>query len=192
MNVDRAGEGQGRADGRADIAREASVTNWEFSVEKREKALGVREEAASLRESSVALREKAVQLREVAFAYLETARPETEAARAGAGVDMTDLRVANEHLVIATLAARELKEAAEDARLRQDEFIAMLAHELRNPLAPLTNALRVLERSTRLNGVVRNSVCEAERLVHGGGRCLATNDRGGGQVAAGHVTALAS
>jgi len=41
-------------------------------------------------------------------------------------------------------------------------------------------------------GVVRNSVCEAERLVHGGGRRLATNDRRGGQVAGGHVTALAS
>ncbi len=31
-------------------------------------------------------------------------------------------------------------------------------------------------------GSVRNSVCEAGRLVHGGGRRFATNDRRGGQV----------
>src|SRR5690606_13741975 len=37
-------------------------------------------------------------------------------------------------------------------------------------------------------GSVRNSVCEAERLVHGGGRRLATNDRRGGQVGGTHVT----
>jgi PAS domain S-box-containing protein len=35
---------------------------------------------------------------------------------------------------------RELREAAE----RKDEFLAMLGHELRNPLAPLRNALHIL------------------------------------------------
>jgi PAS domain S-box-containing protein len=41
----------------------------------------------------------------------------------------------------------ELKEHAlrlEEADRRKDEFIAMLAHELRNPLAPIRNALEVL------------------------------------------------
>jgi signal transduction histidine kinase len=33
---------------------------------------------------------------------------------------------------------------------RRDEFLAMLAHELRNPLAPIVTAVRVLDRSERL------------------------------------------
>jgi signal transduction histidine kinase len=37
---------------------------------------------------------------------------------------------------------RELR----DSDRRKDEFLAMLAHELRNPLAPVRNGLRVLER----------------------------------------------
>jgi PAS domain S-box-containing protein len=39
---------------------------------------------------------------------------------------------------------RRTEEALRDADRRKDEFLAMLAHELRNPLAPLRNALGVL------------------------------------------------
>lgn len=42
----------------------------------------------------------------------------------------------------------ERAEALRDANQRKDEFLATLAHELRNPLAPLTNALAIL-RSDR-------------------------------------------
>jgi signal transduction histidine kinase len=41
-------------------------------------------------------------------------------------------------------ALREREEALREAHRRKDEFLAMLAHELRNPLAPLSNALHVL------------------------------------------------
>jgi signal transduction histidine kinase len=37
-------------------------------------------------------------------------------------------------------------EALQDADRRKDEFLAMLAHELRNPLAPIRNMLQVLKR----------------------------------------------
>jgi PAS domain S-box-containing protein len=37
-------------------------------------------------------------------------------------------------------------EALEDASRKTNEFLAMLAHELRNPLAPMTNALKLLAR----------------------------------------------
>jgi signal transduction histidine kinase len=40
---------------------------------------------------------------------------------------------------------RAKREAAEDADRRKDEFLATLAHELRNPLAPLRNALQLLQ-----------------------------------------------
>ena len=52
--------------------------------------------------------------------------------------------------------ARQAAEFIDNARLyreireadrHKDEFLAMLAHELRNPLAPLTNALHLLRRT---------------------------------------------
>jgi PAS domain S-box-containing protein len=39
---------------------------------------------------------------------------------------------------------RRTEEALRDADRRKDEFLAMLAHELRNPLAPIRNALGIL------------------------------------------------
>jgi PAS domain S-box-containing protein len=41
---------------------------------------------------------------------------------------------------------RELQEALEDTDRRKDEFLAMLAHELRNPVAPIGNVAEVLSR----------------------------------------------
>ncbi|MDQ6683799.1 MAG: response regulator [Pseudomonadota bacterium] len=45
-----------------------------------------------------------------------------------------------------TLALRELEAELRAADRRKDEFIATLAHELRNPLAPVRNAVFVLQR----------------------------------------------
>ena len=41
---------------------------------------------------------------------------------------------------------KRAEEALKDSDRRKDEFLAMLAHELRNPLAPIRNALHVLRR----------------------------------------------
>ena len=41
---------------------------------------------------------------------------------------------------------RLAQDGLRDADRRKDEFLAMLAHELRNPLAPIRNAVRVLNR----------------------------------------------
>ena len=38
------------------------------------------------------------------------------------------------------------EQALRDADRRKDEFLAMLSHELRNPLAPIRNAVRLLQR----------------------------------------------
>ncbi len=63
-------------------------------------------------------------------------------------------------------------EALEEADRRKDEFLAVLAHELRNPLAPMFNALSILEqenlpaetaRHTRL--LIDRQVRQLTRLV---------------------------
>jgi PAS domain S-box-containing protein len=73
-------------------------------------------------------------------------------------------------------ARREAENALQDADRRKDEFLAMLAHELRNPLAPIRNALHVLkktedespaarERARRLLSMVERQVKHLVRLV---------------------------
>ena len=59
---------------------------------------------------------------------------------------LAQLREANEHLVLATVDAQYQREDAEATNRRQNEFLAMLAHELRNPLSPLAMAASLLER----------------------------------------------
>jgi signal transduction histidine kinase/ActR/RegA family two-component response regulator len=56
----------------------------------------------------------------------------------GIGVDVTERRRLEETL-------RERAEQLVDADRRKDEFLAMLAHELRNPLAPLKMSLELLD-----------------------------------------------
>ena len=52
-----------------------------------------------------------------------------------------------------------------EADQRKDEFLAMLSHELRNPLAPLTNAHRLLERATGLDATGREALAMAQRQM---------------------------
>jgi PAS domain S-box-containing protein len=47
--------------------------------------------------------------------------------------------------VIDITERREAEEALKESGRRKDEFLAMLAHELRNPLAPIRNAAQVLK-----------------------------------------------
>jgi signal transduction histidine kinase len=42
--------------------------------------------------------------------------------------------------------SRQAEESLQDANRRKDEFLAMLSHELRNPLAPIRNAVEVIRR----------------------------------------------
>ncbi len=60
---------------------------------------------------------------------------------------LAQMREANEHLVLAAVQAQHLQEDAEAANRRQNEFLAMLAHELRNPLSPIGMAASLLDRT---------------------------------------------
>jgi signal transduction histidine kinase/ActR/RegA family two-component response regulator len=56
------------------------------------------------------------------------------------------LEASNATLSRESAERREAEEALRAADRRKDEFLAILAHELRNPLAPLRNALEILKR----------------------------------------------
>jgi signal transduction histidine kinase len=62
-------------------------------------------------------------------------------------------------------------EALKEADRRKDEFLAMLAHELRNPLAPIRNAVEILQLSEdravheRARELIRRQVAHMARLV---------------------------
>ena len=82
------------------------------------------------------------------------------------------LREANQHLVIATVGAQGMQATAEAAKQRQEEFLSMLAHELRNPLAPIAMAAELLSKITsthpqlpKLHGIICRQVSHMTHLV---------------------------
>lgn len=82
------------------------------------------------------------------------------------------LREANQRLVIASLRAQDLQDQAEASIERQKEFLAMLAHELRNPLAPIAMAAGMLEKITQahpqlpyIQQVIDRQVSHMSRLL---------------------------
>jgi PAS domain S-box-containing protein len=82
----------------------------------------------------------------------------------GAVQDITDRKHHEEEL-------RELNAQLADADRRKDEFIAMLSHELRNPLAPIRYALPMIEREPHSDSgrhalaVIQRQVDHLTRLV---------------------------
>jgi signal transduction histidine kinase len=56
------------------------------------------------------------------------------------------LESSNASLIRESAERREAEAALREADRRKDEFLAILAHELRNPLAPLRNGLEILKR----------------------------------------------
>jgi len=69
-------------------------------------------------------------------------------------------------------AQREMQEALTRADRRKDEFLAMLAHELRNPVAPIMNVARALsemwrddQKSSALIAIVDRQVRHLGRLL---------------------------
>ncbi len=57
--------------------------------------------------------------------------------------------------------AEELQKAGQ----RKDEFLAMLAHELRNPLAPLANTLQIIRMQVKGDSLVEESLDIAGRQI---------------------------
>jgi PAS domain S-box-containing protein len=64
--------------------------------------------------------------------------------------------------------AQKLQEASQ----RKDEFLAMLAHELRNPLAPLANTLQIIRSQVQGNSLIEESLDVARRQIQHMSRLL--------------------
>jgi diguanylate cyclase (GGDEF)-like protein len=82
----------------------------------------------------------------------------------------TQLCQANEHLVLAALSAQELQAGAEKAYRRQSEFLAFVAHELRNPLTPIRIAGSLLPTLSpqdllHMQRIIEHEVTHMTRLV---------------------------
>jgi signal transduction histidine kinase/ActR/RegA family two-component response regulator len=80
--------------------------------------------------------------REQAREYMHACRPWTNVrlsddTQLGIGVDLTERKRGE-------AALRESEEALRHAHRLKDEFLATLAHELRNPLSPMRNAVEIL------------------------------------------------
>ncbi len=101
-------------------------------------------------------------------------------------VDLTSVSVLHRPLSLDTLCStvgsalrarrrqyevRDLLEQRDEANRRREEFLAMLAHELRNPLAPLRTGLQLLrlteaeERRERVRTMLERQVENLSRLV---------------------------
>lgn len=81
-----------------------------------------------------------------------------------------DLREANEQLVIAAISAQNLQSSAEHALGKQKNILAMVAHELRNPLTPISMiAERMVripsEELPRMQALIEGQVRLMSRLV---------------------------
>ena len=86
--------------------------------------------------------------------------------------DITEHRQAEDALRASEQKMKEQADALADLHRRKDEFLAMLSHELRNPLAPISSAVHLLrlqkdedqlQRSARM--IIERQVRQLTRLV---------------------------
>lgn len=85
--------------------------------------------------------------------HFETVRVRKDGHRIDISLTVSPVRDEQGEIVGASKIARDITErkqaerAMQEADRRKDEFLAVLGHELRNPLAPMRNALELLNRT---------------------------------------------
>ncbi len=82
----------------------------------------------------------------------------------------TQRRDADEELILAALDAQKLQAQAEQAQQRQTELLAVVAHELRNPMTPLLTVAALLSQVQladlpRIQDMIERQVGQLARLV---------------------------
>ena len=91
------------------------------------------------------------------------------AAQAAVALDNATLHEASQREIV---QRKRMQEALDEANRRKDEFLAMLAHELRNPLSPIGTASELLARTVvddhraqTAIGMIKRQVAQLTRLV---------------------------
>jgi two-component system CheB/CheR fusion protein len=106
--------------------------------------------AERIAESAQSLRRSADEVREL---YDQARRSEQEIRRLNESLE--------ERIAERTTELARANEALTAADRRKDEFLAMLAHELRNPLAPVRNALQIM----KMPGVSADTVRQTREMM---------------------------
>jgi two-component system, sensor histidine kinase len=76
------------------------------------------------------------------------------------------LEQSNNHLSVEMAERRKAEDALRGAARTKDQFLATLAHELRNPLAPITNAVEILRRAGHEDPIHQRALDIMSRQVH--------------------------
>lgn len=110
--------------------------------------------------------------------HFETERVLKDGSRIQISVTISPIRNACGKIVGASKIARDIterkraEEAIKEADRLKDEFLATLSHELRNPLAPIRNAVQALKQIgppdpqlQQLRGIIDRQVAQMTRLV---------------------------
>jgi PAS domain S-box-containing protein len=96
--------------------------------------------------------------------HFETQRLRKDGRRVDVSLTISPVRNADGKVIGASKIARDITARKEEER-RKDEFLALLAHELRNPLAPIRNALQIVRLATEDRRAVGESVTMMERQL---------------------------
>ncbi len=104
--------------------------------------------------------------------HFETIRVGKNGKRIEISLSVSPVRDAHGNVVAASKVARDITKQKEaeaalrDADRRKDEFLAILAHELRNPLAPIRNSLHILRLAAHNNPTAERVSAMMERQVN--------------------------
>jgi PAS domain S-box-containing protein len=104
--------------------------------------------------------------------HYETIRVSKEGRQINISLAISPIRDRAGNIVGASKIARDITDrklaeaARRDGERRKDEFLATLAHELRNPLAPIRNSLHILRMNDGFSPAVQRVHEMMERQVH--------------------------
>jgi signal transduction histidine kinase/ActR/RegA family two-component response regulator len=109
----------------------------------------------------------------VMWPVLANGRPEGVMVQVTERAQLLERTIAmNESLILGSVRQHELTEAAQTAAalarqadVRKNDFLAILAHELRNPLAPIRSMLEVMKRADGDGALLRPALEAIERQV---------------------------
>ena len=110
--------------------------------------------------------------------HFETVRVTKDGRRVDISLTVSPIRDASGQIIGASKIARDItdrkraEEVLQEADRQKDQFIALLAHELRNPLAPLRNGLQVMRLAdgdpatvARARGMMERQLGHMVRLI---------------------------